>query len=197
MSFLLPYIKKRSTTSISVPVFDGDDNVKEDDFVDDEMAQKWSSDVGQPMTVTFPTTPDVNLQTAGSLSTVSSQAHFNSQPTLTKKRKKRTSEISDAILMKYILDNKKTSSQDDIGQFMAGITTTLRSFPARDRAVAKAQIFGIVSQMEIEILNRPSMSNSRVSTPSSSTTMPDTIQDFYEGCLSLNTEEQIKYEHIE
>lgn len=111
-----------------------------------------------------------------------------------KKGKKNTEETPSTVLMKYILESKKNTAPDDIEQFFAGITTTVRSFPLRDRAIAKAKIFEIVSNMEIDILNRPSISKAStlsydsyysprqnsLDTVPAQTPRPDTNDDFYE-----------------
>lgn len=197
ISFLLPYMKDRPTICpiTTVPAFDNDDNANE------EEAQ--SPKVGQQTTDTSPSTLEVSQQTADTLPTTSSATTQNyPQPKRKKRDKTQTDETPSTILMKYLLDSKKnTPLPDDIEQFMAGITTTLRSFPPRDRAIAKAKIFEIVSHMEINILSRPSTSNSMVSTPSSydtnyseNTLMPDTMQDF-QGYFSPDTEE-LTYEHL-
>ncbi|CAG5016038.1 unnamed protein product [Parnassius apollo] len=165
----------------TIPAFD-DDNANEEENI----AQ--SPEVGQQTTDTPPSTPEVRQQMAGTLLTTPSPTTTENypQPKRTKRGQKQTEETPSTVLMKYIIDSKKnTPPPDDIEQFMAGITTTLRSFPPRDRAIAKAKIFEIVSRMEIDILSRLSTSNSMVSTPSSynsnyaeNSPMPDTMQDF-------------------
>ncbi|KAJ8706917.1 hypothetical protein PYW07_012995 [Mythimna separata] len=55
-------------------------------------------------------------------------------------------------LIKYILD--KTSKKDNIQHFFESISSTVQTFPLRDRAIAKARVFEIISQMELEILSR-------------------------------------------
>lgn len=55
-------------------------------------------------------------------------------------------------LVKYILD--KTTKRDDIQHFFESISATVQSFPPHDRALAKAKVFQVVSQMELEILSR-------------------------------------------
>ncbi|CAG5057843.1 unnamed protein product [Parnassius apollo] len=183
----------------TIPDFD-DDNANEEENI----AQ--SPEVGQQTTDIPPSTPEVRQQMAGTLLTTPSPTTTENyrQPKRTKRGQKRTEETPSTVLMKYIIDSKKnTPPLDGIEQFTAGMTTTLRSFPPRDRAIAKAKIFEIVSRMEIDILSRPSTSTSMVSTPSSynsnyaeSTPMPDTMQDFSQRYFSLDTEE-LTYERLE
>ncbi|KAL4714853.1 hypothetical protein ACJJTC_012525 [Scirpophaga incertulas] len=75
-----------------------------------------------------------------------------------KKRKKEAP--NSAELIKYILESQKGQPPDDIEKFFTGITSTVRSFPAIDKAIAKARIFQIVSDMEIDILNRSTAQSS-------------------------------------
>lgn len=78
---------------------------------------------------------------------ISQESTLSSTPKRRKKRGKYTEGIS-----------SKNHSDDfePFEQFFAGITTTLRSFPLKDRLKAKAKIFEIVSNMKINILSRPS-----------------------------------------
>ncbi|CAH0730605.1 unnamed protein product, partial [Brenthis ino] len=103
----------------------------------------------------------------GTLPTTPSPAQTPKHPQPKGKRgQKATDETPSTVLMRYIIESKNnTPPPDDIEQVMAGVVTTLRSFPPRERAIAKAKIFKIVSDMEIDILSRPSTS-STVSTPS-------------------------------
>ena len=55
-------------------------------------------------------------------------------------------------MMKYILNNKQS---DDIDMFFSSMAATVRKFPPRQRALAKAQVFSVVSKLEIEILSQP------------------------------------------
>lgn len=75
---------------------------------------------------------------------ISQESTLSSTPKRRKKRGKYTEGIS------------SKNHSDDFEQFFAGITTTLRSFPLKDRLKAKAKIFEIVSNMKINILSRPS-----------------------------------------
>uniref|UniRef100_A0A2A4JXY4 MADF domain-containing protein n=1 Tax=Heliothis virescens TaxID=7102 RepID=A0A2A4JXY4_HELVI len=194
MSFLLPYMKERPTKCPIPPVPGFNDYAHEE-----EVAQ--SPEVEQQSTDTF--TPEVSQQTVGTLPTTPSPAQTPKHPQPKGKRgQKATDETPSTVLMKYIIESKNnTPPPDDIEQVMAGVVTTLRSFPPRERAIAKAKIFKIVSDMEIEILSRPSTS-STVSTPSTfdtyedNTPMPETIQDFYQGFQPDLTDERV-YRHLE
>ncbi|XP_045474319.1 transcription factor Adf-1-like [Harmonia axyridis] len=61
-------------------------------------------------------------------------------------------DTSSTSLMKLILENK--AKTNDIQQFFESIATTVQSFPPRERALAKAKVFTVISEMEIELLNR-------------------------------------------
>ncbi|XP_023952642.2 transcription factor Adf-1 [Bicyclus anynana] len=155
MSFLLPYMKERPTIRPipTVPASDIDDNTNEEEDI------ALSPEVGQNITDTRSSTPEASQQMTDPLLTTLSQATTD-YPQRTNRGQKRTDETPIAVLMKYIIDSKKNiPPQDDIEQFMAGITTTLRTFPPRDRAIAKAKIFEIVSRMEIDILSSPTTKN--------------------------------------
>lgn len=52
--------------------------------------------------------------------------------------------------MKFRLDNK--TKNNEIQQFFDSIATTVQSFPPRDRVIAKAKVFGVISQMKLEII---------------------------------------------
>ncbi|KAJ8705140.1 hypothetical protein PYW08_012460 [Mythimna loreyi] len=60
-------------------------------------------------------------------------------------------------LIKYILE--KTTKKNDVQNFFESISSTVQSFPPHDRAVAKARVFEVISQMELEILSRESTSS--------------------------------------
>lgn len=201
MNFLTPYMKERPTICPipTVPAFDNDHSANGED----EIAQ--SSEGDQETTGTLACTHEVSQQTAAntsqtnpSLTTLSVPTTQN-HPKAKRKVQKRNEETPSTVLMKYIIESKKnTPTPDDIEQFMAGITTTLRTFPAKDRAITKAIIFEIVSQKEIEILSRPSTSHSMVSMQSpgtENTQTPDNFQDFYDSYMSPEPEEQT-YEQL-
>lgn len=145
MSFLLAYMKERPTVCPipTVPAFDSNEKINERENI----AQ--SPEVEQN-TVTLSSTPEASQQMTPLLTTLSQATIENCpQPKRTKRGQKRTDETPTAVLMKYIIDSEKNiPPPDDVEQFMTGITTTLRSFPPRDRAVAKAKIFEIVSRMD-------------------------------------------------
>lgn len=107
-----------------------------------------------------------------------------------RKRKKVTSqrvthkelptETASTTLMKYILQTKEKPS-NDIEIFFNSISTTVQSFPLKDRAIAKAKVFRLVSEMELEILNRNTYNIETDSRASSETQLTESPINFYGG----------------
>lgn len=59
-----------------------------------------------------------------------------------------------SLLMKYILKKKeKKIQEDDIDKFFSGIAATVKKFKKYNKALIKAQIFNIVSEMELREIN--------------------------------------------
>ncbi|VVC95765.1 unnamed protein product [Leptidea sinapis] len=123
MAFLLPYLKLRRKTSLLTSSHDAEDEAEDVSLIDEVQPY-----INQPFISTSP-------------------------PPKRQKLDEHAEETTSTLLMKYIIDSRKNTPSDDIEQFFAGITTTVRSFPIRERAIAKAKIFEIVSNMEIDILN--------------------------------------------
>ncbi|XP_014370974.2 uncharacterized protein LOC106720735 [Papilio machaon] len=155
MSFLLPHMKERPTScQISeAPSFDCVDNVYEEgDIANTLKVELWEE------SDTLLSTPEVTQQSDGTLP--ASSPSPTQYPQTKPKGDERPDDIPSALPMKYLIDFMKNSPPlDDIEQFMAGIVSTVRSFPPKDRVIAKAKIFEVVSNLELEILSRPSTSN--------------------------------------
>lgn len=132
MSFLLPHFKERSSNNISSvrceTVYE-DSNAAEDPL--------WE-DVKQD-------SPE-NFHNVAETSTPPSKRIKYSPQSF-------PSETPSTTLTKFLLENK-AKSMNDIQQFFDSISTTVQSFPPKDRAIAKAKVFQIISEMELEILNR-------------------------------------------
>lgn len=80
--------------------------------------------------------------------------------------------------MKYILENKE-KPVNDIEMFFNSISTTVQSFPLKDRAIAKAKVFHLISEMELEILSRNTHNIDTDSRASSKTRLTETPDSFY------------------
>ncbi|XP_030752600.1 transcription factor Adf-1-like [Sitophilus oryzae] len=65
-----------------------------------------------------------------------------------------SSETPPTSLNQFVPENK--TETNDIQQFFDSVATTVQTFPLRDRAVAKAKVFSVISEMELEILSRDS-----------------------------------------
>ncbi|XP_013180494.1 PREDICTED: transcription factor Adf-1-like [Papilio xuthus] len=157
MSFLLPHMKERPTSCpiSEAPHFESVDNVyEEEDIANSLKLEIWEQ------SDTLLTTPEVNRQPHGTLpASTPSPTQYYPQPRITTKDELNDN-IPSTLLVQYLIDSmKNTPPPDEIEQFMAGIVSTVRSFPPRDRVIAKAKIFELISHMELEILSRPSTSN--------------------------------------
>lgn len=174
MSFLLPYLKERPTL-YTVPASheDKDSDVEETGSDEDNEGRTASPEVNIPQksplceaTVaqpsTFKRTQAISESSLNSNTPVPKRARIRRTPT----PQNTSSETPSTSLMKIILEN--ITKAKDIQLFFDGMATTVQSFPPRDRAVAKAKVFAVISQMELEILGRnPSTSSEYVGSPAS------------------------------
>ncbi|XP_044760163.1 transcription factor Adf-1-like [Coccinella septempunctata] len=162
MSFLLPFLRERSTTNTEIFHENNDSGDGENSSCEDNEGKSASLDVSSQGTV-LPKQEQICDETVAepSLSTerqTFSEPSENNRPLLKRARVRQktrfqsTNETLSNSLMKFILENK--AKNDDIQQFFESIATTVRSFPPRDRAIAKAKVFDVISEMEIDILNR-------------------------------------------
>ncbi|XP_034176350.2 uncharacterized protein LOC117602439 isoform X2 [Osmia lignaria lignaria] len=148
MSFLIPFMKERSTLCILTPQTDEHDDYEVNlDSESSIPSLDYTSD-----RVSTDNNP-FNLSTATAVVRSTKCQRNNSFKNLS----------SEETLMKYVLDNKRNC--DDIEQFFASMATTVKSFPPRERAVAKAKVFELISKMEIDILSNPSTSDNKPTMP--------------------------------
>ncbi|XP_023228049.1 transcription factor Adf-1-like [Centruroides sculpturatus] len=192
MSFLLPYFKERPTIG-NVPANHTDKNSDAEENCSDEDNQARSSSPEAIIahSISPPKRPNITEATVTQPST-SKKKHSISGPSQncapvqnrTKIRKKIisrpiSSETPSNTLMKFILENK--AKTNDIQQFFDSIATTVQSFPPRNRAIAKAKVFRVISEMELDILGRDSSTHSEyIGSPASyETQIPEQRNDFY------------------
>nr|XP_012137219.1 PREDICTED: uncharacterized protein LOC100879254 isoform X3 [Megachile rotundata] len=151
MSFLIPFMKERSSLCVlSSPVDDDNDF---DVTLDNETSIPLID--YKPDRVSTDNDP-FNLNSTRSTIRPAKRQRNNSL-------KNSSTEETSALLMKFIADNKRNC--DDIEQFFVSMATTVRSFPPRERAVAKAKVFELISKMEIDILSSPSTSHNQSAMP--------------------------------
>lgn len=152
MSFLLPYFMERPTIG-NAPV-----NLKEEDEHTEENCSVALADNQAKQTSEVPDTslPKRAKFTEAKTQPSASRNTHSITETLRKKpvQSSTSLETPSTELMKYILESK--TNTNDIQKFFDSISTTVQSFPLRDRAIAKAKVFKVISQMEIEILGKDS-----------------------------------------
>lgn len=113
------------------------------------------------------------------------QKLFSSQKQLNKthmrKRKQATESVSPA-LMNYIIktqeeNNEKKIEQDDLDHFFLVIASTVRNFTPHNQNLAKAEIFSIISDLELKELN-PCQKQPHLlgNTPSSAYILPQSTE---------------------
>jgi hypothetical protein len=145
LSFLQPYLKDRTTVS-SVNCGEG------------ETHDESSSDV-QEIPEDNPTVPIFLSQESGApvSTTPRSSAPMVRLPTWSKSRQfamnAEPQETPSAVMMKYLLNQRQA---DDIDTFFSSMAATVRNFPPRERALAKAQVFSVISKLEIELVTQSS-----------------------------------------
>lgn len=174
----MPYFKERPTLCTVTAIHeDKGSDVEENDF-DEENERSASPGVNIPQTTVAFTSKKTHA--------ISGSSHSYITPVVKRTRIRQTtiaqpisSERPSTSLMKFILENK--TKTNDIQQFFDSIATTVQSFPPRDRAIAKAKVFSVISQMELEILGRnPNISSEYVASPASyETQISETRNDFY------------------
>lgn len=139
MSFLIPFFKERETiTSVNIHINDECNNFSthEDDEADIDALQ-------------------VNNE----------EDHLTSQPSASlvptvQKRNKNKQENASAVLMNYILNNRKETPQQvqntttDVDIFFQSMATTVKKFSPYNQANAKAKVFSIISEMEFNELSQ-------------------------------------------
>lgn len=151
MSFLLPYFKERSTIC-TLPENSED---KHSDIEDTDGTLP-IPELKNPQTSASPELTNSH-NSALQNSTGARENFFTPQPKRTRIRQTTNkqsscSETPSTSLMKYILESK--SKTNEIQQFFESISTTVQSFPPRDRALAKSKVFAVISEMEMDILSR-------------------------------------------
>lgn len=162
MSFLLPYMKdtllKRIKTSHSNTSKGSDTEESSCDM--DSILSSVTPDI-----ILVPSTPPHNWLNGSnfpvSQSSTSKREHTNTGTSVNPE--KSWKKMCGNITPNTCSSETHTYTQpqlgtrvSDIEQFFNNMITTVQSFPPRDRAIAKAKVFSVISEMEIEILSRES-----------------------------------------
>jgi len=168
MSFLLPFFKDRPT--ICTVQYDIENVLDKDGGTIENPPDEEASLVSSEPTPVVPVVTD---------------SRPSQIATRLRKRKRVTSqskpmETASSTLMKYILQNNE-KPVNDIEHFFNSISTTVQSFPLKDRVIAKAKVFRVISEMELEILSRNTYNIDTDSRASSETRITESPISFYGG----------------
>lgn len=189
MSFLRPYMKDTLLKSMKTKTPKRNTS-KESDSEENSCDMNVKPRSVTPDVILVQSTPSRNLlngsNVAGSHSSSSKreQSNSNSSENPEQSRKK----ICRNATPQACSSETPTSSQpqceprlNDIEQFFHSMITTVQSFPPRDRAIAKAKVFSVISEMEIEVLSRDSRTHTEFvdSAVSYEEQETDDVKDYY------------------
>ncbi|XP_076660126.1 uncharacterized protein LOC143363433 [Halictus rubicundus] len=138
MAFLDPLYNERPTiTSVSVNIEDTDDTILDRDnceTVDTATASTSASD-----------SPTCNM--------APQSVPLRDSPVPRRKKRVEEKQTAAAAVMNYLLQNKEKNQVDDVDRFCLSISSTIKKFSPYNLAMAKKQIFDLVSELEFRDLN--------------------------------------------
>jgi hypothetical protein len=158
LSFLLPHMAdKPRVTSMDLSSDESRDSTAENRSA--ENTQATENTQASELVDNSVETPSRPLQEAIPTPTSSLKRNHPRQRQISgKKQSAPIPETSSSTLMKYILDQKKTTEQIQLKNgldFFYGIKETVKAFSPQDQYLAKKKIFETVSEIEGKYLNTP------------------------------------------
>ncbi|XP_075982123.1 uncharacterized protein LOC142980558 [Anticarsia gemmatalis] len=158
MSFLQPYLKERPTNNTT---YDNDDKYSDTEGNGSDVDIKPGAPSPEAIIAHFTHPPEWSFVTDPSVASTSqnidpiSAHHYvpvQRRPKYRRQLVRQPKGVLTSALVKFLLEKK--AKNDDVQQFFDSIATTVQSFPPRDRVIAKAKVFQVISEMEMEILGR-------------------------------------------